>query len=101
MEGGCLGCGEAKLWNSNEMFGGESEVKEKLLSAHCTSTRRTFSKIPKGREVQPAEDVPWCNQVVSVPLSSFPCPTLFFQSSQIFVLKVLTCAGLGFFNFSL
>lgn len=94
-----VGCGGTKLRNGSKMFSGEGEVKEKLLSAqvrHCTSTRRMFSKIPKGREVQPTGDVLWCNQVVSVPLSSFPCPTLFFQSSQLFVLKVLTCVGLVF-----
>lgn len=64
-----VGCGETKLRNSNKMFGGESEVKERLLSAqvgHCISTRRMFSKLPKGREVQPTGDLPWCNQVRSV-----------------------------------
>lgn len=30
---------------------------------------------------------------------SFPCPTLFFQSSQLFVLKLLNCVGLGFLKF--
>lgn len=63
-----MGC-ETNLRNSNKKFGGESEVNGKLLLAqirHCTSTRRMFSKLLKGREIQPKGDVPWCNQVISV-----------------------------------
>lgn len=94
-------CGEINLRNSNKMFGGESEVKGKLLSAqvgHCTPTRRMFSKLPKGREIQPG-DVPWCNQVISVLIVFISMSCIVLSKLTDFCVKSVKLCWIGFFNF--
>lgn len=94
-----MGCGETKLRSSNKIFSGESEVKEKLLSAqvrhYLTSTRRTFSKLPKGR-VQPTRDVLWCNQVISVLIAFISMPYIVLSKPTDFCVRSV---GLGFLKF--
>lgn len=98
------GCGETKLRKSCEMFSWESEVKEKLLSAqikssvrHCTSTRKVFSKLPEGREVQPTGDVLWYNQVRSVLIVFISMSYVVLSKLSAFCVKSIKLCWTAFF----
>lgn len=98
-----MGCDETKLRSSNKIFSGESEVKEKLLSAqvrhYWTSTRRTFSKLPKGR-VQPTRVVLWCNQVISVLIAFISMPYIVLSKLTDFCVRSVKLGWIGFFKIS-